>query len=107
MGYRYRLHDKKLPGKPDIVLAGRRKIVFIHGCFWHRHENCPLARIPKSRKSFWVGKLESNRRRDGRVKAALRRAGWSVATVWECQLADIARLEARLRRFIEAGGVKT
>jgi len=103
MGYRYRLHDGRLPGKPDIVLHSRRKIIFVHGCFWHRHRNCPLARIPKSRKTFWMSKLEGNRLRDGRVKAALRRAGWSVATVWECQLTNIGRLENRLRRFMESG----
>lgn len=103
LGYRYRLHDKMLPGTPDIVLPSRRKIVFVHGCFWHRHANCALARLPKSRKAFWGAKLENNRLRDGRVKAALRRLGWSVATVWECQLGDMARLEKRLRRFLESG----
>jgi DNA mismatch endonuclease, patch repair protein len=106
MGYRYRLHDRMLPGKPDIVLPSRRKIVFVHGCFWHRHDDCALARMPKSRQAFWAAKLEGNRLRDGRVKSALRRAGWSVATVWECQLNDMARLEKRLRRFLEAEGRK-
>lgn len=104
MGYRYRLHDRRLPGNPDIVFPGRRKIVFVHGCFWHRHANCPLARLPKSRKAFWRGKLEANRLRDGRVKSALRRAGWSVATVWECELANMERLAGRLRRFMESRG---
>lgn len=104
MGYRYRLHDSMLPGKPDIVLRSRRKIIFVHGCFWHRHANCALARLPKSRETFWSTKLENNRLRDRRVKAALRRAGWSVATVWECQLKDVARLKRRLRRFLETGG---
>ena len=104
MGYRYRLHDRRLPGNPDIVFPGRRKIVFVHGCFWHRHANCPLARLPKSRKVFWRGKLEANRVRDGRVKSALRRAGWSVATVWECELANMERLAGRLRRFMESRG---
>ena len=107
MGYRFRLHDKTLPGSPDIVFTARRKIIFVHGCFWHRHTNCPLARMPKSRKAFWTTKLEGNRLRDGRVKAALRRAGWSVATVWECQLANIGRLESRLRRFMESENEKT
>lgn len=107
MGYRYRLHDKMLPGKPDIVLTSRRKIILVHGCFWHRHDNCALARMPKSRQVFWGAKLEGNRLRDGRVKAALRRQGWSVATVWECQINNVARLEKRLRRFIEAGGRNT
>lgn len=103
MGYRYRLHVKSLPGKPDIVFPSRRKIVFVHGCFWHRHANCSLSRMPKSRKTFWLGKLEGNRLRDVRVSAALRRDGWSVATVWECQLSKLDKLAARLRRFMEAG----
>jgi DNA mismatch endonuclease, patch repair protein len=107
MGYRFRLYDKTLPGSPDIVFTARRKIVFVHGCFWHRHSNCPLARIPKSHKAFWTTKLEGNRLRDGRVKAALRRTGWSVATVWECQLANIGRLESRLRRFMESESHRT
>ena len=100
MGYRYCLHVGNLPGKPDMVFPVRRKIIFVHGCFWHRHANCSLARLPKSRKAFWVAKLESNRLRDGRVRAALRRDGWSVATVWECQLADVDRLARRLHRFM-------
>lgn len=104
IGYRYRIHDERLPGKPDIVLPSKRKIVFVHGCFWHRHANCALARMPKSHRGFWRKKLEGNRLRDARTKAALRRLGWSVATVWECQLKDMARLEKRLRRFIDAGG---
>ncbi len=104
MGYRYRLHVASLPGKPDMVFPVRRKIIFVHGCFWHRHANCPLARLPKSRKAFWPAKLEGNRLRDGRVRAALRRDGWSVATVWECQLSDIDRLARRLRRFMETRG---
>lgn len=107
MGYRYRLHDKKLPGHPDLVFPSRRKIIFVHGCFWHRHENCPLARLPKSRLAFWAPKLEKNRLRDGRVAARLRRAGWSVATVWECQLKDLDRLRKRLRRFMEVGRKET
>ena len=106
MGYRYRLQDGSLPGKPDIVFPSRRKIVFVHGCFWHRHENCPLARIPKSRKSFWLGKLESNRLRGGGGRSALRRAGWSVATVWECELGNTERLRRRLFRFMETRGEK-
>lgn len=101
MGYRYRLHVGGLAGKPDIVLPARRKIIFVHGCFWHRHQGCSLARLPKSRRSFWLPKLEANRLRDGRVKSALRRDGWSVATVWECQTKDTDRLGKRLRRFVE------
>lgn len=107
MGYRYRLQVRNLPGKPDIVFHARRKIVFVHGCFWHRHAGCALARIPKTHKRFWKNKLEGNRLRDGRVKAALRRDGWSVATIWECQLQDTDRLARRLLRFMETERTQT
>lgn len=101
LGYRYRLHARKLPGCPDIVLRTRRKLIFVHGCFWHRHANCVLARMPKSRIDFWTTKLEGNRKRDERNKRALGREGWKVLTIWECQLRDAARLEARIRRFLD------
>ncbi len=87
-GYRYRLHAAGLPGRPDIVFRTRRKAVFVHGCFWHRHPNpeCKLARLPKSRPEFWEPKLEANRLRDGRVIEALRQDGWDSLVVWECEL---------------------
>ncbi len=102
LGYRYRLHGKDLPGRPDLVFRPKRKVIFVHGCFWHRHPNCPLARMPKSRLDFWEAKLEGNRERDDKNKKALTRAGWKVLIVWECQLKDIDRLTSRLRRFIDA-----
>lgn len=86
LGYRYRLHRRQLPGTPDLVFPGRRKALFVHGCFWHRHQNCHLARLPKSREDFWLNKLEGNRLRDQRNQAALRDLGWDVFIVWECQL---------------------
>ena len=93
MGYRYRLHAKDLPGKPDLVFRSRGKIVFIHGCFWHRHADCALARLPKSRQNFWLPKLDANRQRDLKNESALRDAGWDVLTIWECDLGDIDQLK--------------
>lgn len=100
-GYRYRLHGKKLPGKPDLVFAGRRKVIFVHGCFWHRHAGCALARIPKSRVEFWTAKLEGNRDRDARHLATLREMGWSAMVVWECELRDPDALQERIRAFLD------
>ncbi len=101
-GYRYRLHAKDLPGCPDIVFRGRGKAIFVHGCFWHRHNGCALARLPKSRLDFWGSKLESNKQRDARNKRRLAREGWKVLTIWECQLKDTERLEQTIRRFLDA-----
>src|SRR4051794_28993549 len=86
LGYRYRLHPSDLPGKPDLVFRRSRKVLFIHGCFWHLHENCPLCRPPKSRLEFWRPKLETNKERDRVVAARLHELGWSVMTIWECEL---------------------
>jgi DNA mismatch endonuclease (patch repair protein) len=102
LGYRYRLHAKDLPGHPDLVLRPRGKVIFVHGCFWHRHANCALARMPKSRLDFWEPKLEGNRRRDETNRRLLAREGWKVLTIWECQLGDTERLERRIRRFLDA-----
>lgn len=102
MGYRYRLHRRDLPGTPDLVFPGRSKVIFVHGCFWHRHAHCALARLPKSRADFWLPKLTANAERDARNVRALRRLGWSVLTIWECQLGDIAKLTNKIRRFLDA-----
>ena len=93
MGFRFRLHRRDLPGTPDIVLPGRRKAIFVHGC------GC--ARLPKSRLEYWGPKIAANRARDSRKAAALRREGWSVAAVWECQLRKPAALERRLAHFLD------
>ena len=98
-GLRYRLHDSRLPGRPDIVLSSRRIVIFVHGCFWHRHPDptCKLARMPKSRLDFWKPKLEANYARDQRHKTTLEAGGWSVQIIWECQL----RHDDALIRLIE------
>lgn len=87
VGLRFRLHAKHLPGRPDLILPSRRVVVFVHGCFWHRHPDpdCKLARLPKSRLDFWLPKLEGNRARDQRVREQLQGLGWTVIEVWECQ----------------------
>lgn len=102
LGYRYRLHRRALPGTPDLVFPGCGKVIFVHGCFWHRHHGCALARLPKSRGEFWLPKLQGNAERGGRNVRALRRLGWGVMTIWECQLRDIPRLLSRIRRFLDA-----
>lgn len=103
MGYRYRLHAKELPGRPDIVFRNRRKTIFVHGCFWHRHPDsaCRLARLPKSRLDFWLPKLEGNRVRDIANVEKLLGQGWQVLIVWECELDNKEQLGNKLRRFIE------
>lgn len=90
-GFRYRLHDRRLPGTPDLVLPARNAVVFIHGCFWHGHD-CALGVTPNTRTDFWEAKIQSNSARDAAAEAALRDAGWRVLTVWECALRGRRRL---------------
>ena len=104
LGFRYRLHGSDLPGRPDMVLPSKRTVIFVHGCFWHRHPRCKLARLPKSRLDFWVPKLEANRARDVRNIRKLRRAGWRPFVVWECELSDPTALKLRIKRFVTAKG---
>jgi len=100
LGYRYRLHVRSLPGAPDLVFSSRRKVIFVHGCFWHRH-NCPNGRsMPASRTSYWQPKLENNKRRDIRNRRALRKFGWAILVIWECQLRDCEKLEQRIMAFL-------
>jgi len=101
MGYRYRLHDKRLPGKPDLVFRSRRKIVFVNGCFWHGHVGCRYAHLPKSRVGFWQSKIERNRARDEENIALLETDGWKVLIVWQCELKNVEKLGARLHDFME------
>ncbi|WP_437871010.1 very short patch repair endonuclease [Methylorubrum extorquens] len=101
LGYGYRLHRSDLPGKPDIAFIGRRKAVFVHGCFWHQHDGCKRASKPKSRMDYWRPKLERNKARDAANKEALEAQGWSVLTVWECEIKQPATLATKLRAFLE------
>lgn len=100
MGYRFRLHDAKLPGKPDIVLPKYRKLIFVHGCFWHQHPGCPNASRPASNTEYWNRKLDRNIQRDHQHEVALQELGWGVLVVWECELRDSTGLSARLREFL-------
>jgi DNA mismatch endonuclease (patch repair protein) len=99
LGFRYRLHDKNLPGTPDIVLPKYRTVIFVHGCFWHRHHGCRYATVPKSNVAFWARKFELNVSRDKRNISALRRAGWRCLTIWGCETeapGKLARLAKRM-----------
>ncbi|WP_286222688.1 very short patch repair endonuclease [Marinobacter apostichopi] len=93
IGFRYRLHRKDLPGKPDIVLPKYRAVIFVHGCFWHGHQGCPLFRIPSTRTEFWKEKISSNRHRDSRNIAKLHELGWRVLELWECSIKGKLRLD--------------
>ena len=95
-GYRFRLHGRKLPGSPDIVLARHKTVVFVHGCFWHRHEGCKYTTTPKTRTEFWSDKFRKNVERDARQQRELREMGWRVLIVWECELRDLETLKKRL-----------
>lgn len=99
LGYRFRLHAKDLPGRPDIVLPKWKTAVFVHGCFWHRHPRCSFAYIPKSNQASWNQKFIENITRDRKARLNLRRAGWRVLVVWECQTASVQRLTKRLVSF--------
>ncbi len=99
MGYRFRLHRRDLPGTPDIVLPGRATVVFVNGCFWHGHA-CKRSKMPKSRESYWVAKIEGNRLRDARKRRRLKALGWKVVVVWECELGKPERLAEKLRGAI-------
>jgi DNA mismatch endonuclease (patch repair protein) len=106
LGYHYRLHDRSLPGSPDVVFKGKKKAIFVHGCFWHRHDGCPLARLPKSRLDFWIPKLEGNRERDARKLQQLKSRGWEVLVIWECELKDLNLLKKRLNGFLGRGNTQ-
>jgi DNA mismatch endonuclease, patch repair protein len=107
LGFRYRLHVKELPGKPDLVFPRHRLAIFVHGCFWHRHQdaNCKLSRIPKSRVNFWGPKLEANRQRDTNQEQALRELGWHVAVIWECETRNPINLESAIRKAMGSNAV--
>lgn len=98
LGLRFRLHRKDLPGSPDVVLPKHQTVIFIHGCYWHRHPGCKYASTPKTNQDFWLPKFQRNVERDARKEEALRALGWRVLIVWECETRDLPTLEARLRR---------
>lgn len=104
LGFRFRLHPRRMPGRPDVVLPKYRSVVLVHGCFWHRHSRCPFAYTPKSRTEFWVQKFAENVARDRRTLTALRKAGWKVIVVWECELRKPEVLSRRLDRTIRPRG---
>ena len=101
LGYRYRLQYKRAPGRPDVALPGRRKLIWVHGCYWHQHPGCPKAALPKSRREFWIPKLEGNHQRDLAVQAEARELGWDTLVAWECELRQPDLLIERLKRFLE------
>lgn len=100
LGYRYRLHVGTLPGKPDLVFPSRHKIIFVHGCFWHRHPRCRYTTSPKTRTGFWEEKFRTNVARDRRTRQALKKLGWKVLTVWQCELKKPQKLEVRIDEFL-------
>lgn len=99
MGHRFRLHVAGLPGRPDLVFPSKHKVIFVHGCFWHRH-TCKRGTLPASNVAFWQAKLERNKRRDREAMKALTRAGWRVMVVWECETRDAEKLRRRLDDFL-------
>ncbi len=104
LGYRFRLHGANLPGRPDLVLAGRRTVIFVHGCFWHRH-TCGKAYVPKTRTLFWQTKFRRNTERDEAAQAELRRAGWRVIVVWECELEISSEAVERVVKLLGPAGL--
>ncbi len=100
MGYRFRLHRRDLPGVPDLVFPSRKMVVFVHGCFWHAHQDCIVANRPRSRRPYWDEKFRRNKERDGANEKTLKRAGWKIFIVWECETKDRDRLVGRLTKFL-------
>jgi DNA mismatch endonuclease (patch repair protein) len=100
LGFRYRLHYAELQGKPDLAFPALKKVIFVHGCFWHGHRRCPRSKYPSSRQEFWIPKLKSNAKRDRAITRALLKQGWRVLIVWECQTRDSEKLGRQLKRFL-------
>lgn len=99
LGYRYRIHQRGLPGTPDIAFPRRKKALFIHGCYWHGH-GCKKGKLPKSGTDYWLEKIQQNRNRDARKEAELKDLGWEVLTIWQCDLADVDKVEERIKAFL-------
>ncbi len=100
LGFRFRLHQKNLPGKPDIVLKKYNTVIFVHGCFWHQHKRCKRANIPKSNQSYWSPKLEHNKKRDVLHKKDLKKLGWKTITIWECEIKNAEKLRTKLSKLL-------
>jgi DNA mismatch endonuclease (patch repair protein) len=100
MGYRYRLHAKDLPGKPDLIFRSSKKVIFVHGCFWHQHQGCRHGRLPLSRRDYWETKLSRNAARDRKHAIALQQLGWQLLIIWECEISQTERLIQRLQTFL-------
>lgn len=100
LGFRFTLHAKSLPGRPDVVLPKYRTAIFVHGCFWHQHGGCKYCRLPKSNRRYWVKKLRGNQKRDEIHRLALRAAGWRVAIVWECETEKLCTFKRKIERLI-------
>ena len=100
LGYRYRLHRADLPGSPDLAFPGRKSVIFVHGCFWHRHHRCVNCTTPKTRTEFWQGKFEKNVSRDQKAVAKLEELGWRVMTVWECETVDEPGVRLKVSQFL-------
>lgn len=101
LGRRYKLHDTRLPGSPDLVFPRLQKVIFVHGCFWHHHEGCKKASVPTARREYWLAKFKRNEERDEKNMRLLRESGWSALVIWECETRDAAGLECNLRSFLE------
>lgn len=100
LGFRFRLHRRDLPGVPDLVFPATKKVIFVHGCFWHQHKDCREGRLPKSRPEYWIPKLSRNIERDVQHTAALKKQGWRVLTLWECEIEKGSGIESKIRRFL-------
>lgn len=100
LGYRFRLHRRDLPGKPDIAFPGRQKAIFVHGCFWHQHSGCRRATVPESNRTFWRSKFARNAERDAEQLTAIRKRGWRALVIWECETKDSLKLADKIRRFL-------
>jgi len=104
MGYRFTLHRKDLPGKPDIVLPKYKAVIFVHGCFWHRHEGCKYAYFPKTKQKFWATKFKSNVERDRNVMKQLKEKDWQILIIWECELSDTESIIKTLEAYLNKDG---
>jgi DNA mismatch endonuclease, patch repair protein len=102
LGYRYRLHYEKLPGKPDLAFASRKKVIFVNGCFWHGHEKCPKGKLPKSNLDFWEPKIAKNKKRDEVKKNKIEDLGWRVLTIWQCEIKNLENIENKILNFLNS-----